>query len=106
MGMGNVVSERVGSPEELFQEGRFFEAEAERAPAERAMIQSAPMVRAAPVMYETMQPQVIEYVSQAAPVMYETMQPQMVEYVEYAQGGAPLVYETVQPVMPGSVIVG
>merc|ERR1712066_401871 len=86
LAMGNVVSERVVSPEELFQDGRFFEAEAERAPAERvsAMFQSAPVVQAAPVVYERMQPQMVEYVSQAAPVVYETMQPQMVEYVQGA----------------------
>merc|ERR1711972_1164970 len=62
LAMGNVVSERVVTPEELFQDGRFFEAEPERAPT--TVMQSAPIVQAAPVMYETVQPQVIEYVTQ------------------------------------------
>merc|ERR1712050_618643 len=96
LAMGNVVSERVVTPEELFQDGRFFEAEPERAPttvmqsapivqAAPAMYESAPIVQAAPVMYE--QPQMIEYV-EAAPVMYETMQPQVIEYAQ----AAPVVY--------------
>merc|ERR1712187_693254 len=83
LAMGNVVSERVVTPEELFQDGRFFEAEPERAPT--TVMQSAPIVQAAPVMYE--QPQMIEYV-EAAPVMYETMQPQVIEYAQ----AAPVVY--------------
>merc|ERR1711972_216248 len=70
LAMGNVVSERVVTPEELFQDGRFFEAEAERAPT--TVMQSAPIVQAAPVMYETVQPQVIEYVTQ--PALYETVE--------------------------------
>merc|ERR1719230_1060665 len=76
LAMGTVVSERVITPDELFQSGRFFEAEAERAPA--PVIQSAPIVQAAPVVYETIQPQVIEYVEPA----YTTAAP-IIEYASH-----------------------
>merc|ERR1719476_364109 len=112
LAMGNVISERVISVDELASEGRFFEADAEREPVRTipapTMIQSAPVVYetlGAP-RYETMQPQMFEYVDAAPtmqPQMFEyvgaapTMQPQMFEYVDAAptiMSGAPMVYET------------
>merc|ERR1712187_1009022 len=83
LAMGTVVSERVVTPEELFQDGRFFEAEAERAPAPVAYTPAPTIVQAAPVVYETVQ---------AAPVVYETVQAAPV--IEYVQ---PAVYEYAQP---------
>merc|ERR1712187_120004 len=90
LAMGTVVSERVVTPEELFQDGRFFEAEAERAPAPVAYTPAPTIVQAAPVVYE--QAPIIEYV-EAAPVVYETMQPQMIEYAQAAPVmAAPVIY--------------
>jgi len=88
LAMGNVVSERIVSVEELAVEGRLVEAPAERARG----FSSAPMIQsfAQPVeyMYEDVQPGV-EYV-------YETMQPG-VEYVEYMQEPGMIEYVSGAP---------
>jgi len=88
LAMGNVVSERIVSVEELAVEGRLVEAPAERARG----FSSAPMIQsfAQPVeyMYEDVQPGV-EYV-------YETMQPG-VEYVEYMQEPGMIEYVSGTP---------
>lgn len=82
LAMGNVISERVITVEELADTGRFFEDEAVREPV-RTVVQPAPVmietiqaapVMAAPVVYETM----------AAPVMYETIQAAPVEMIQAA----------------------
>lgn len=88
LAMGNVVSERIVSVEELAVEGRLVEAPAERARG----FSSAPMIQsfAQPVefMYEDVPPGV-EYV-------YETMQPG-VEYVEYMQEPGMIEYVSGAP---------
>jgi hypothetical protein len=85
--MGNLVSERVISVDELAAEGRFFEAPAERT--------TAPVV-SAPVVYETFVEPAMEYVTSAPAVEYISSAP-AVEYfssapmVEYVTG-APMTY--------------
>merc|ERR1712070_268153 len=91
--MGNVVSERSISVDELFQSGRFFEA-----PAERATVAAIP----APVVYETFVEPVVEYITPAPAVEYVTAAP-AVEYitapaVEYVTGAPVVEYVTGAPV--------
>lgn len=80
--MGNVISERVITVEELADTGRFFEDEPVREPVRTVVqpapvvvetIQAAPVFQAAPIM--------------AAPVVYETIQAAPVEMIQ----AAPLV---------------
>jgi hypothetical protein len=84
LAMGNVVSERVVSPEELYETGRL---DVIQGPAPT-------IVQSAPVMYETVQPQMIEYVTEPAQVFYEQLQPQV--FYETLQPSQ-VVYETLQP---------
>jgi hypothetical protein len=87
LAMGTVVSERVISVDELYQDGRFSEAPAERAPAPMVQTYTQPAVE-----YVTM-PQQVEYV-------YENVQPAVVEYIQQPQyASAPAVEYIQQPQM-------
>jgi hypothetical protein len=95
LAMGNVVSERVVTIEELYAEGRYEEAPAEMARTPAPMVQTyaqpaieyvsmAPQVE---YVYEDLQPQYVEYVSGAPAVEYEYLTGAPVEYAM----GAPAV---------------
>jgi hypothetical protein len=75
---GVVVSERLISVDELASQGRFFED----APVSAGMAVSQPVMAAAPIVYETYEQPVVEYVT-APTVEYVNAAP-AVEYVTAA----------------------
>jgi len=109
LAMGNVVSERVISVDELYQDGRFSEAPAERAPAPMVQTYTQPAVEYVSMpqqveyAYENVQPGVVEFIQEpqyvSGPAVEYIQQPQMMYQQPQYVSAAPAVEYIQQPQM-------